>query len=339
MRRSSALLALVLGACAPPTPGATSESTAATEASSGGSGAPSTASSGGEEGTTAGPAEPTSSGTSSSGEAPTSSTSSSSDASSSGTGSPAGPPADCPRVRVDVPPGEVLNVRPTPSTAMPPVGTLADGVLVDVVAIVQGEVLDGNGEWVEIEGPMIAGFVWSGLVACTLDEAPTEGFFLPLECGKTAKISQGNFGEFSHQGQSAYAFDFQISVGTPMVAVADGVVTHRFAGTKPGDPCYDGGGPDCISKANFVTLLHDDGTSSIYAHLSEVHVKVDAFVPRGAPIGLSGSTGYSTGPHAHVARQEGCGLSHCQSIAVSFADVKGDGVPETGDTVTSGNCP
>lgn len=342
MRLSSALFSLgLLGACAPPTAGTASESTAATDstdASSGASGLPTTASSSAGDPTTD-PLDATSSGSSSTGEAAGSSTSTGTDASSSGSTGAEGPPADCPRVRVDVPPGEVLNVRPTPSTAMDPVGTLADGALVDVVAIVQGEVLDGNGEWIEIEGPMITGFVWSGLVECTLDEAPTDGFFLPLECGKTAKISQGNFGEFSHQGQSAYAFDFQIGIGTPMVAIADGVVTHRFAGTKPGDPCYDGGGPDCISKANFVTLLHDDGTSSIYAHLSEVKVKVDEFVPRGAPVGLSGSTGYSTGPHAHVARQEGCGLSHCQSIAVSFADVPGDGVPKTGDTVTSGNCP
>lgn len=253
-------------------------------------------------------------------------------------GSSGGAPEDCPRVRVVVPPGETLNVRPTPSTAMAAVGTLAKGAIVDVVAFVQGEVLDGNGEWVQIEG-MIAGYVWSGLVECTTDEPPKDGFFLPLECGETAKISQGNFGDFSHQGKSAYAFDFAIPLGTPMVATADGTVTHHYAGTKPGDPCYDGGGPECIAEANFVTLLHGDGTTSVYAHLSAVEVAVDEFVPRGTPVGLSGSTGYSTGPHAHFARQEGCGQSHCQSIAVSFADVAGDGVPGTGDSVTSGNCP
>src|SRR5688572_20422657 len=43
-----------------------------------------------------------------------------------------GPPADCPRVRT-LTPNDVLNVRPTPSTAMEPVGTLANGTIVDVV--------------------------------------------------------------------------------------------------------------------------------------------------------------------------------------------------------------
>ena len=245
----------------------------------------------------------------------------------------------CPRVRVVVPPGEVLNVRPTPSTAMAPVGTLANGAIVDVLARVAGESLENNDQWYEIHSPAIDGYVWSGLVECTLDEAPTDGFFLPLECGMMAKISQGNFGDFSHQGQSAYAFDFQLVLGTPLVAIADGTVAFTYAGTQPGDPCYDGGGQECINAANFVTLQHNDGTMSIYGHLSSVDVEPGELVPRGVAIGLSGSSGWSTGPHAHVARQEGCGSGWCQSIAVTFTDVPGDGVPKTGDTVTSNNCP
>ncbi len=254
-------------------------------------------------------------------------------------GETGGPPADCPRVRVQVPPGDVLNVRPTPSTAMEPVGTLANGSLADVVAIVQGEVLEGNGEWVQIEAGMLAGYVWGGLVECTTDEPSTDGFFLPLECGMTATISQGNNGDFSHQGQSAYAFDFSLGSGTPLVAIADGTVSHLYGGTMPGDPCYDGGGMECNSAANFVTLLHDDGTASIYGHLSEVHVEIGEFVQRGFAVGLSGSTGWSTGPHAHVAREQACAFGWCQSIAVTFTDVPGDGVPTTGQVVTSGNCP
>lgn len=261
-------------------------------------------------------------------------------ATSTGAASSSGGGEDpCPRVRVVVPPGEVLNVRPTPSTAMAPLGTLANGAIVDVLAVVAGEALEGNDQWYEIDGPAVDGYVWSGLVECTLDEAPTEGFFLPLECGMMAKISQGNFGDFSHQGNSAYAFDFQLGLGTPLVAIAEGTVAFTYAGTLPGDPCYDGGGQECNNAANYVALQHNDGTTSIYGHLSEVHVEPGELVPRGLTIGLSGSSGWSTGPHAHVARQEGCGSGWCQSIAVTFADVPGDGVPKTGDTVTSGNCP
>ncbi len=86
-------------------------------------------------------------------------------------------------------------------------------------------------------------------------------------------------------------------------------------------------------------LLHGDGTETLYAHLSKVLVKKGQTVSRGTQVGLSGSTGYSTGPHAHVARQKKCTSSTCQSIALKFVDVKAGGVPKTGDSVKSGNCP
>lgn len=249
-----------------------------------------------------------------------------------------GPPADCPRVRV-LTPGDVLNVRPTPSTAMEPVGTLGDGLIVDVLAVVQGEAIEGDPTWYHVQTDSVMGYVWGGLVECTLDEAFKGEFYLPLECGMQATITQGNNGDFSHQGQSAYAFDFSLGLGTPMVAVADGTVLAVYGGTMPGDPCYDGGGQECINAANYVVLVHGDGTQSIYAHLSEPKVAKDQFVARGTVVGLSGSTGWSTGPHAHVAREEGCGGPWCQSIEMKFADVGGDGIPNTGEMVVSGNCP
>jgi murein DD-endopeptidase MepM/ murein hydrolase activator NlpD len=39
----------------------------------------------------------------------------------------------------------------------------------------------------------------------------------------------------------------------------------------------------------------------MYAHLSNVLVKQNAWVLQGAKIGESGNTGYSTGPHLHFA--------------------------------------
>ncbi|WP_434418786.1 M23 family metallopeptidase [Nannocystis pusilla] len=249
------------------------------------------------------------------------------------------PDPSCPRVRVLVPPGQVLNVRPQPSTAMEPVGSLASGAIVDALAIVQGEAIDAVDTWYQVAGNWPEGYVFGGLVECTTDEPSEAGFFLPLECGTTATVTQGNFGPFSHQGTSAYAFDFGLALGTPLVAIEEGTVSHAYGGTMPGDPCYDGGGMECINSANYVTLKHPDGTQSNYAHLSQVSVAVGQYVPRGAIVGLTGSTGWSTGPHAHVARHEGCGLAFCQSIAVQFVDVAPDGVPDGGEVVTSQNCP
>lgn len=244
----------------------------------------------------------------------------------------------CPRALVTVDPGVPLNVRPDPSTANPPVGTLQRGQIVDVVAQVEGESIDGNALWFEIAAPWVEGFVWSGLAECTLDVPPDppDGFYLPLECGTTATVSQGNDSPFSHNGNSAYAFDFALGVGTPMVAMAAGTVRFLYDLTEPGDPCYDGGDASCIDEANYVVVEHADGTQTLYAHLSQVAVSVGQVVERGEIVGFSGSTGWSTGPHAHVQREEACGYAWCGSIPLEFVDA---GVPDAGDTVTSMNCP
>ena len=251
-----------------------------------------------------------------------------------------GEPNDCPRVRVMVAAGDVLNVRPTPSTAEDPIGELPNNAIVDVLEEVVGEEIDGVSTWFHIATDTLDGYVFGGFATCTLDEPPEleppDGFWLPLECGMTATISQGNDGGFSHQGNAFYAFDFSLGIGTPMVAMAQGIVIHTYAETMPGDPCYDGGGPECFPYGNLVVLLHGDGSTSLYKHLSEVLVTDGELVPRGTTVGLSGSTGYSTGPHAHVARQEDCGEPNCQSIPLEFVEA---GVPVTGESVTSENCP
>ena len=56
---------------------------------------------------------------------------------------------------------------------------------------------------------------------------------------------------------------------------------------------YDGGYGNCIR------LAHDDGNSSLYAHLSGFSCCVGEHVEKGQIIGYIGSTGKSTGPHLH----------------------------------------
>lgn len=101
-------------------------------------------------------------------------------------------------MKVDVAEGATLNVRSTPSTADAPIGVLNDGDIVDVLAQVNGEVIDGNALWFQIQAPNLSGYVSAEYAACTLEKPPVvtapDGYFLPLKCGKSAKISQGNFG-------------------------------------------------------------------------------------------------------------------------------------------------
>ncbi len=348
--RASAVLASSLivlsAACGDSGPGAGTGSSGSSGSSGSGGGASGGASSSGEVPTGtdgSGTGEGSGGGSSTSGEGPTSSGGASSGAGSSSSGGDPAIPPDCPRVKVVVMPGNTLNVRPTPSTAGDPVGSLANGAIVDVVALVHGEVVDGSDLWFEITSDDVSGFVFSGFVMCTLEEPPElqppAGYYLPLECGSNVKIAQGNFGAFSHQGKAKYAYDFSIPLGTPLVAMADGIVQYTYSETDPGDPCYDGGGPECFPYANMVLLFHGDGTDTIYKHLNEVWVSEGEFVKRGTIVGLSGSTGYSTGPHAHCMRMENCGEPNCQSIPLVFVDVGGDGEPETGEWVTSMNCP
>ena len=225
------------------------------------------------------------------------------------------------------------------------VGSLPNQAVVDVAERVTGEEVSGVDAWLRIRATAAEGFVSAAFAKCTTDEAPVlkppTAFRLPLACGTSARVSQGNDGSLSHKGKSRYAFDFAIPVDTPLVAIADGIVLYTFGETGPGDRCYLGGGSDCFPYANYVVLKHGDGSASIYKHLNKVLVSVGELVPSGKPVGLSGSTGYSTGPHAHVMRQEECGApTSCSSVPVQFADVPGDGVPDQGQIVTSDNgCP
>jgi len=63
-------------------------------------------------------------------------------------------------------------------------------------------------------------------------------------------------------------------------------------------------------RANFVRILHDDGTMALYAHLQEsgVHVRLGQRVQQGQRIGLSGNTGFTSGPHLHFVVQVNRGM-------------------------------
>ena len=79
--------------------------------------------------------------------------------------------------------------------------------------------------------------------------------------------------------------DMACPLGTPVKASADGVVV-----LAQNDLFYTGG---------TILIEHGHGIVTGYSHLSEVKAKVGDVVKQGDIIGLSGSTGRSTGPHLH----------------------------------------
>jgi hypothetical protein len=250
------------------------------------------------------------------------------------------PVTDCPRVRVVGTGGDALNVRPDASTTNAPVGQLAEGRLVDVLSIDEaGQDIAGDTTWYQVESGPLEGWISGAFAECTTDEPlpVPDGYLLPLACGTSVTITQGNHSAFSHNGNAAFAFDFGLTADTPLLSMADGVVTRVKDDITPGHPCYSGGGSECANNANYVLVDHGDATATLYMHLNEPTVAVGDTVLRGEQIGLSGGTGWSTGPHAHVQRQEICGGYWCQSVELAFADVGGDGIPAAGETVVSEN--
>jgi len=76
-----------------------------------------------------------------------------------------------------------------------------------------------------------------------------------------------------------------------------------------------------------VQVLHDDGTSAVYAHLQldSVRVRPGQRVERGEYIASSGNTGFSTGPHLHFVVLRNAGL-RSESVPVRFAGPGGASV-------------
>ncbi len=90
------------------------------------------------------------------------------------------------------------------------------------------------------------------------------------------------------QGIHGYnGIDLAASIGTPVVASAGGeVIIAREGG-------WNGG------YGSYVVIKHDNGSQSLYAHMSAVHVGVGQAVGKGESIGAVGNSGKSTGPHLH----------------------------------------
>lgn len=84
------------------------------------------------------------------------------------------------------------------------------------------------------------------------------------------------------------AVDIGAARGTPIHAAADGrVIIARANGA------WNGG------YGNYVVVTHDNGTQTLYAHMSRVAAYAGEEVSAGQVIGYVGSTGMSTGAHLH----------------------------------------
>lgn len=121
--------------------------------------------------------------------------------------------------------------------------------------------------------------------------------------------------------------DFRASQGTAVKAMLSGVV--QGAGNTDEQK-------GCGSYGRWVLIKHENGLTSIYAHLSASLVKEGQSISTGQIIGYSGGTpgvfgsGYSTGPHLHVGLFASQGVivrqftesRGCQKVVVPIVDIK-----------------
>ena len=101
-------------------------------------------------------------------------------------------------------------------------------------------------------------------------------------------------------GRTHFGLDIGIPTGTTVYAAKDGVIT--WAGWYNENIKYAQAGPGLEDPGAgyglYIIITHADGTISKYAHLSVIGVS-SGHVTAGQAIGLSGDTGYRSGPHLH----------------------------------------
>jgi len=159
---------------------------------------------------------------------------------------------------------------------------------------------------------------------------PDEPYRLPYALAASHRVSQAFPDVITHaNAANRYAIDFEMPIGTRIQAARGGVVVETIGE-------FFGSGLDLESsgdRANFIRILHDDGTLALYGHLNWGSIRVVAGqrVARGEYIADSGNTGFSSGPHLHfVVQRNRAGA--IESVPISFAGAAGVLLnPETGD--------
>ncbi len=102
-----------------------------------------------------------------------------------------------------------------------------------------------------------------------------------------------------YNGSGHNAIDIGMPSGTPVLSALSGTVM----GTGNTDAVNG-----CYSFGKWVVVKHPNGLATLYAHLSSIGVSAGQSVTTGQQLGLSGMTGYATGPHLHFGVYASAGI-------------------------------
>ena len=151
---------------------------------------------------------------------------------------------------------------------------------------------------------------------------PAQPYRAPFALAQRFQVTQAAPESITHVDPSSRnAVDIAMPVGTAIHAAREGVVINVAA-----RHFRSGLSPQNMDEANFVQIMHDDGTHAIYAHLQldTVRVKVGQRISRGEYVANSGNTGFSSGPHLHFVVLRNVGL-RSESVPITFAGPGGAG--------------
>jgi murein DD-endopeptidase MepM/ murein hydrolase activator NlpD len=162
---------------------------------------------------------------------------------------------------------------------------------------------------------------------------------LPYPGGLSFNVCQGNnHVGWTHVGLAAYAWDFCMPIGTPILAARGGTVVAVRQNSNIG-----GWGAKFADDANYVVIDHGDGTSGLYMHLmlNGARVRAGDTVQTGQLIAYSGNTGWTSAPHLHfMVMKTAPDDYYTQSVPVLFTDVATNGgLPLEDSDYVSGNSP
>ena len=129
------------------------------------------------------------------------------------------------------------------------------------------------------------------------------------------------FGMRVHPITGIYKLHTGVDIGAPrgaqFVAANDGLVTYAGWNTAYG---------------NMVIVDHGGGITTLYAHGDEILVNVGDTIYQGHPVLKVGSTGYSTGPHAHFEVRINGDYVEPLNYITSYSSEKKENVQNTGNS-------
>jgi hypothetical protein len=120
----------------------------------------------------------------------------------------------------------------------------------------------------------------------------SKDFITPIKASVDVRVTSP-YGERMHPIKKKMLFhkgiDIAAPIGTPIYAIADGLVKKRQ------DKHAEGKG-----YGRFIIVQHEGNVASLYSQMDAYSVKLGEKVKKGDVIGFVGTSGISTGPHLHL---------------------------------------